>query len=448
MIFHACIALLLSVVPITVAETIRLSGTVTDVNDNAVKGAVVTLYSRDSLATQSDEAGNFELTDQSVGAAIRERERGTNRYPLTGGLPIIISIHDFNGRLLFRRPAGVDRFMTGSVLSILNTTSPGVYLIKERRDNGMNTVFRYVHQGNDSRFDNRFSSTSVKRKHSVHSTKGQTADFSDILVVSADGKQTLRRAVVHVQENDIVIKLMPNGVNHITPGVPVYPQSGGIGDVTTYGSVSDPEFSQGGACNYGSTGIKYYAAINVNQIPGDGAGQWNEGRCCGRCARVQVRTSDGDVRTTVVRIVDKCPDDHCGIDLGGAPAGEIMGEHPGRYSGEWEWVNCDDYDGVSDGPVSIYTKEGSNEWWSLIQVRNGAGGVSEIRIRKADTDSWISLEWATEAENFFTVPDEMLQDEGEWELEVLWDTGSHGTLLLPGSNLALEDTSYQLTVYQ
>ena len=51
-----------------------------------------------------------------------------------------------------------------------------------------------------------------------------------------------------------------------------------------------PEYSEGGACNYGSTGIKYYAAINVNQIPGDLKGQWQGGQICGRCARVRVTT--------------------------------------------------------------------------------------------------------------------------------------------------------------
>ena len=43
---------------------------------------------------------------------------------------------------------------------------------------------------------------------------------------------------------------------------------------------------------------------------------------------MRVVTSDGAVRTTAVRIVDKCPDDHCGIDLGGAPAAVIMGAAP------------------------------------------------------------------------------------------------------------------------
>ncbi|MEJ2427227.1 MAG: hypothetical protein P8101_22920 [Candidatus Thiodiazotropha sp.] len=32
--------------------------------------------------------------------------------------------------------------------------------------------------------------------------------------------------------------------------------------------------SSGGACNYGTTAVNYYAAINVNLFLGDAAGQW------------------------------------------------------------------------------------------------------------------------------------------------------------------------------
>ena len=435
--------ILLSAAFLTIAGEFRLSGKVTDKNSNSIESALVKLYSRDSIATRTDSEGYFELTEQSVSAVFRGTISGTG---FTGESWSHISVYDFKGRLLLQQTAGEDRPGAGHVFAIKNTFSPGVYLINVRTTGGTVIRFRYINRGDGSHPDNVIRIQSIERKQCDRSRRARTADFNDVLVVSAEGMQTVRRAVVDAQEDDILIRLMPQGVNYITPGIPVFSDSGGHGDVTTYGSVSDPEFSQGGACNYGSTGIKYYAAINVNRFPGDARGQWNDGRCCGRCAKVRVRTSDGEVHTTVVRIVDKCPDDNCGIDLGGAPAGEIMSDQPGRYSGAWEWVNCDEYEGVSDGSASICTKEGTNEWWSLVQVRNGSGGVTDIRIRKIDGGSWMSLEWATEAENFYTVPEQMLQDAEQWEIEVLWDTGSRGSLLLPGNRLAVEDTSYRLTV--
>jgi len=193
-----------------------------------------------------------------------------------------------------------------------------------------------------------------------------------------------------------------------TPTIPLLSDTGGIGDVTTYGGVGNANPSSGGACNYGITGIANYAAIQVNQLPGDLQGQWDGGRMCGQCARIRAWTSTG-WHTTVARIVDKCPDDHCGIDLGGAPATDIMEALPGRYSGSWSFVPCEGLAGVSDGPRSLWVKEGSSASWSLVQVRDPLSAVDSLRMRPPG-GAWTSLAWATEAENFFKVPVELLQD--------------------------------------
>jgi expansin (peptidoglycan-binding protein) len=216
--------------------------------------------------------------------------------------------------------------------------------------------------------------------------------------------------------------------------------------VTTYGSVSDPAPSQGGACNYGATGIHRFAAIQVSLLPGDMRGQWQDGRICGQCARVRARTPTG-WKSTVVRIMDKCPDAHCGIDLGGLPARDLMGEKPGRYSGEWTWVSCEGQAGVSDGPPTLYVKEGSNPFWSLVQVRNPADRIAQVRLRPVgrtgDAD-WISLAWATEAENFFTVPSEVLQDAGDYDLEVLFQNDRGYAVEVKGTTLSVEKSSIPL----
>ncbi len=229
-----------------------------------------------------------------------------------------------------------------------------------------------------------------------------------------------------------------------TPSYPVL-DSISYGDVTTYGSVTNPAPSQGGACNYGQTQVYQFAAIQVNQLPGDMQGQWQGGHICGQCAEVSVRTATG-WKSTVVRIMDKCPDEYCGIDLGGAPAQALMGNLPGRYAGKWSWVSCDGYPETSNGPPTLWVKDGSNAYWCLVQVRNPAERVVGIRLRPADSTqaSWTDLTWAVEAENFFTVPPAILQDTAEYSLQVLLPEGPRYALLVKGSALAVEQTSFPL----
>jgi hypothetical protein len=430
------------------AETVRLSGTVVDETNKPIQGAAVTLYTRNSVKTVTDASGAFELAGDAVvlvSPGVRPyRGNRSNRYLSTmlagPGTRIRMRVYDLNGGKAWERDIGWNGNGSSGFHSVQTGLASGLYLVTVEYG-GQRVVLRYVLHSNRFCPSNLFANAGSGGNGLSRTTAGE---FSDILVVSADGRQTVRRAVLEPEESAIIIKLMPLGVGYITPTIPVFTGSGGIGDITTYGSVADPEYSQGGACNYGATKLRYYAAINVNQIPGDGQGNWQGGRCCGRCARVRVRVATGEERIVVVRIVDRCADAQCGIDLGGAPAGVIMRDQPGRYAGEWEWVNCDDYEGVSDGPASMYIKEGSNEWWSLAQIRNGPGSVSELRVRKVNSDDWRSLDWATEAENFFRIPADVLQDSAKWDIEALWDTGTRGSLRIPGKGLAIADTLYTL----
>jgi len=225
-----------------------------------------------------------------------------------------------------------------------------------------------------------------------------------------------------------------------TPNDPVVDENGGTGNVTTYGSVTDPAPSRGGACNYGDTRIFDFAAINANVHAGDGLGQWNGGRICGQCAEVTVQTAEGD-KSTVVRIVDKCPDEYCGIDLGGLPAQTLMGDRPGRYAGHWEFIPCSDHPNVSDGQPAIFVKEGSNPWWSAIQVRNPPAAVLSITW---DTPSGLSgeLAYATEAENYYSVPEELRTSKETVTLTFRFDFGIALTRGIVGSDLSVENSTH------
>ena len=228
-----------------------------------------------------------------------------------------------------------------------------------------------------------------------------------------------------------------------TAADPELTENGGKGSVTTYGSITAKETSLGGACNYGQTNIQYYAAIHVNVSPGDEKGPWNGGAACGGCVHVKARTPDGWKEVTV-RITDRCPDANCGVDLGGAPASDIMGIQVGRYSGEWEFVSCEGVEGVWGDSTSIWVKEGASEFWSIIHVRNPKDMVKSMIIYGIDTDDVHVLEMVVGTENFWTVPQEVLQTDNHYRIVVKYRTGEDDVWKIKGSDLAVPEANLYL----
>jgi expansin (peptidoglycan-binding protein) len=160
---------------------------------------------------------------------------------------------------------------------------------------------------------------------------------------------------------------------------------------------------------------------------------------------VRAYTPQG-VKEVHVRIMDKCPDPHCGIDLGGAPAAAIMGVQVGRYQGEWTFVSCKGHPELFDGPTHLWTKEGTSTFWSLVQVRNPWTAVAALSWRPvAPPDApWSDMPWATEAENFFKVPSELFAQTDSVEILVRYvDSTSHGIRLAP-QDLSRPQASYPL----
>ena len=228
-----------------------------------------------------------------------------------------------------------------------------------------------------------------------------------------------------------------------TAADPVLVENGGKGSVTTYGSITAKETSLGGACNYGQTNIQYYAAIHVNVSPGDDEGPWDGGAACGGCVHVKAKTPDGWKEVTV-RITDRCPDANCGVDLGGAPASDIMGIQVGRYYGEWEFVSCEGVEGVWGDSTSIWVKEGASEFWSIIQVRNPKDMVKKMAIRGIDSDEDYTLEMVVGTENFWTVPVEVLKTDKRYRVVVTYRTGTDDEWIIKGSELAVPEANLYL----
>lgn len=228
-----------------------------------------------------------------------------------------------------------------------------------------------------------------------------------------------------------------------TAADPELTENGGKGSVTTYGSITAKETSLGGACNYGQTNIQYYAAVHVNVSPGDEKGPWNGGAACGGCVRVKAKTPDGWKHVTV-RITDRCPDADCGVDLGGAPAADIMGNQVGRYYGEWEFVSCEGVDGVWGDSTSLWVKEGASEFWSIIQVRNPKDMVKSIAIYGVDTRDFYALEMVVGTENFWTVPEAVLKTGNRYRVVVKYRTGTDDEWKIKGSDLAVPEANLYL----
>ena len=228
-----------------------------------------------------------------------------------------------------------------------------------------------------------------------------------------------------------------------TAADPELTENGGKGSVTTYGSITAKETSLGGACNYGQTNIQYYAAIHVNVSPGDNKGPWQGGLACGGCVRVKAKTPDGWKRVTV-RITDRCPDADCGVDLGGAPASDIMGIQVGRYYGEWEFVSCEGVDGVWGDSTSLFVKDGASDFWSVIQVRNPRDMVKSITIKGIDTRDYHELKMFDGAENFWVVPEAVLQTDNRYYVIATYRTGDEDKWKIKGSDLAVPEANLYL----
>lgn len=230
--------------------------------------------------------------------------------------------------------------------------------------------------------------------------------------------------------------------NAATPVAPTVSGTGGEGNVTMYSTSA----SNGGACGYGSTNIQSYAAIHANVAAGDGQGPWQHGKVCGQCAEVTVLTSQG-LKTTTVRIVDKCPDNHCGIDLGGTAPSAVMADGFGRYAGQWRFVACSGQAGVSDGAPTLNVKDGSNPWWSRVRVHNPATGVASIEYKDTASSALGSFAFdTTNVENAYEVPvGAVLQSSAaQFLVTVNYIDGTKATVQLSPAQLGTASASYPL----
>jgi hypothetical protein len=257
--------------------------------------------------------------------------------------------------------------------------------------------------------------------------------------VAVDNAPTVPQDARSLSDAAEIAPRCPGTCNAATPSLPTVGPDGGQGNITMYTT----EASNGGACNYGATGVLYFAAVNVNVAPGDGHGQWQGGHICGQCVEVTALTTQGP-QSVVVRIMDKCPDTYCGIDLGGAAPAAVMREDFGRYDGSWRFVSCAGHPEVSDGPTSLFVLSGANGYWSRVQVRNPPAAVQSIAWRDSQGASG-TFPYATDPEDTFEVPAAVLQSiAATITLSALFSDGTTEAVEVSPARLATGNASYAM----
>ena len=158
------------------------------------------------------------------------------------------------------------------------------------------------------------------------------------------------------------------------------------GSLSASGEATFYDFADGsGACGFPAqtSGELLVAAMNAPMF--DGA------NVCGMCAHVT-----GPMGEVTVRVVDLCPECPSGnLDLSPAAFMHIAPLEVGRVPITWEEVPCQ----VS-GPLVYHFKDGSNQWWTAIQIRNHRHRIASVEASSGGT--WMPIERLDY--NYFVAP--------------------------------------------
>ena len=141
---------------------------------------------------------------------------------------------------------------------------------------------------------------------------------------------------------------------------------------------------QGEATYYYATGA---GACSFDPSPNDlmvaamNAAEYDNAAVCG--AYVHVTGPKGAV---TVRIVDLCPGCQTGdLDLSVEAFRQIANLAQGRVSITWQVVSPS-----VTGPIAYHFKDGSNQWWTAVQVRNHRNPIARLEYDKAD-GQWVTV---------------------------------------------------------
>jgi expansin (peptidoglycan-binding protein) len=141
---------------------------------------------------------------------------------------------------------------------------------------------------------------------------------------------------------------------------------------------------QGIATYYNATGEGAYMfdpSPDDLMVAAMNADEYENAAVCG--TYVEVQGSQGEV---TVRIVDLCPECHTGhLDLSREAFAQIAALHLGRVDITWQVVSPP----LSD-PIIYHFKDGSNQWWTAVQVRHHRNPVATLEYLNGD-DQWVNV---------------------------------------------------------
>ncbi len=150
------------------------------------------------------------------------------------------------------------------------------------------------------------------------------------------------------------------------PRAPNTPIHNGI--ATYYNATGD------GACMLGATPQDLMvSAMNAQEYAGSAV--------CGEY--VHVTGPKGEI---TVRIVDLCPECQAGhLDLSREAFAKIADPVLGRVSITWQVISPD-----ISGPIAYHFKDGSNQWWTAVQVRNHRNPIARLEYKNG-SGQWVSV---------------------------------------------------------
>ncbi len=141
---------------------------------------------------------------------------------------------------------------------------------------------------------------------------------------------------------------------------------------------------QGIATYYYATGA---GACSFDPLPDDlmvaamNAPEYDNAAVCGSYVRVAGPRGKVDVR-----IVDLCPECLAGhLDLSLEAFARIADPVDGRVPITWTVISPN-----LAGPIAYHFKEGSNEWWTAVQVRNHRNPVARLEYRDS-AGLWVKV---------------------------------------------------------
>ncbi len=139
------------------------------------------------------------------------------------------------------------------------------------------------------------------------------------------------------------------------------------GIATYYNATGD------GACTFG-------ASPDDLMVTALNAEEYSNAAWCG--AYVYVQGPSGSV---TVRITDLCPECKAGhLDLSREAFAKIADPILGRVNITWQVVSP-----AVSGPIIYHFKDGSNQWWTAVQIRNHRNPIAKFEYLSGDT--WVSV---------------------------------------------------------